>query len=155
LFDMHAVPPDFQIGDLSLDFSVLERMTRSIRAQLAIDVDVPLREHRGGLPTMTPDGRPILGPVPGVEGFYVATGCCVGGLSISPAVGERVAELVHAALPSPSLDPFAITRFGRGAEVEQALRDACRRQYADFYEMLPEGDNRERSARGELQAGSG
>ena len=155
LYDMHAFPPDFQIGDLSLDFGVLERMTRSIRPQLAMNEDVPLREHRGGLPTMTPDGRPILGPVPGVEGFYVATGCCVGGLSISPAVGEVVAEAVHAARPSPSLDAFAITRFGHGFDAEERLRDACRRQYADFYAMIPQGEHRERSARGELQAGSG
>ena len=147
--------PDFQIGDLSLDFGVLDRMTQSIRTQLAVDVDVPLREHRGGLPTMTPDGRPILGPVPGVEGFYVATGCCVGGLSISPAVGELVAESVHAARPSPSLDAFAITRFARGFDQEEALRDACRRQYAEFYAMIPEGEQRERSLRGELQTGSG
>ena len=28
---------------------------------------------------MTPDGRPILGRVPGLEGFFVASGCCVGG----------------------------------------------------------------------------
>jgi glycine/D-amino acid oxidase-like deaminating enzyme len=154
LYDMHAFPPDFQIGDLSLDFGVLDRMTRSIRTQLAIDVDVPLREHRGGLPTMTPDGRPILGLIPGVEGFYVATGCCVGGLSISPAVGELVAESVHAALPSPSLDSFAITRFGRAFDVEKVLRDACRRQYAEFYATMPEGEHRESSARGELQTGS-
>ena len=155
LYDMHRFAPDFQIGDLSLDFSVLDRMTQSIRSQLAVDVDVPLREHRGGLPTMTPDGRPILGPVPGVEGFYVATGCCVGGLSISPAVGELVAESVHAARPSPSLDAFAITRFARGFDQEEALRDACRRQYADFYALIPEGEHRERSLRGELQTGSG
>ena len=155
LYDMHAFPPDFQISDLSLDFGVLDQMTRAIRTQLAIDVDVPLREHRGGLPTMTPDGRPILGPVPGVEGFYVATGCCVGGLSISPAVGEVVAEAVHAARPSPSLDAFAITRFGHGFDAEERLRDACRRQYADFYAVIPEGKRHERRARGELQAESG
>jgi glycine/D-amino acid oxidase-like deaminating enzyme len=154
LYDMHAFPQDFQIGDLPLDFGVLDRVTRSIRTQLAIGADVPVREHRGGLPTMTPDGRPIVGPVPGVEGFYVATGCCVGGLSISPAVGELVAEAVHTARPSPSLDPFAITRFAYGFDVEEALHDGCRRQYADFYAMMPEGEHREGGARSELQTGS-
>jgi glycine/D-amino acid oxidase-like deaminating enzyme len=43
-------------------------------------------ELRGGLPTMTADGAHTVGPVPGVRGLYVAGGCCVGGLSIAPAI---------------------------------------------------------------------
>src|SRR5438552_16513216 len=33
--------------------------------------------------------RSLLGPVPGLDGFYVASGCCVGGLSLSPAAGRE------------------------------------------------------------------
>jgi glycine/D-amino acid oxidase-like deaminating enzyme len=35
---------------------------------------------------MTADGAHTVGPVPGVRGLYVAGGCCVGGLSIAPAI---------------------------------------------------------------------
>jgi glycine/D-amino acid oxidase-like deaminating enzyme len=40
------------------------------------------------------DGLPLIGPVPGVEGAYVATGHSVWGMLNAPATGEAVAELI-------------------------------------------------------------
>ncbi|HLW60520.1 MAG TPA: FAD-binding oxidoreductase [bacterium] len=137
--DMQALPPDFAVGDLPLDMRVLERLIQSIRKQLLIDALPPIREHRGGLPTMTPDGRPIVGAVPSVDGFYVASGCCVGGFSICPAVGEMLAELVHTGLPSLFLDAFSIARFGTAFDSEQTLRAACALQYTHRYTARPQG----------------
>ena len=140
--DMQALSPDFAIGDLPLDMSVLERLVQSVRMQLHIDALPPIREHRGGLPTMTPDGRPIVGAVPSIDGFFVASGCCVGGLSICPAVGEMLAELVHTGLPSLFLDAFSITRFGTAFDSEEALRTACALQYTHRYTAAPQGQPR-------------
>ncbi len=135
--DMSGVPPEFQIKDLPLDMKVLERLVQPVQSQLSIDKDIPVREHRGGLPTMTPDGLPLIGPIPSIEGFYVASGCCVGGLSISPAVGEMLAELVHTGLPSLFLDAFSLTRFGPEYESDAPLREACLRQYTEWYSAIP------------------
>ena len=135
--DMKGVPPEFQIQDLPLDMKVLERLIQPVQSQLSIDKDIPVREHRGGLPTMTADGLPLIGPIPSIEGFYVASGCCVGGLSISPAVGEMLAELVHTGLPSLFLDAFSLTRFGPEYDSDAALREACLRQYTEWYAVLP------------------
>ena len=55
--------------------------------------DAPIAELRGGLPTMTPDGHFIVDRLPGTGGLYVASGCNVGGLSISPPIGEDLAAL--------------------------------------------------------------
>ncbi len=136
-YDMSALPPEFQIADLPLDMTVLERLTHSVLDQMHIDKGVPVRELRGGLPTMTPDGLPIIGPVPGIEGFYVASGCCVGGLSVAPAVGEMLAELIHTGLPSLFFDAFALTRFGAEYDDETALREASLRQYTEWYSASP------------------
>ncbi len=46
-------------------------------------------------------GYPILGPVPGLAGFHVASGCCVGGLTLSPAAGRALADLIDRPLPQP------------------------------------------------------
>jgi glycine/D-amino acid oxidase-like deaminating enzyme len=43
---------------------------------------------------MTPDQRPLLGPVPGVEGLHLAAGFSGMGYKISPAVGLTMAELL-------------------------------------------------------------
>ena len=136
-YDMSTASPDFQIGDLPLDMSVLERLAQLVSDQVLVDKSIGVREHRGGLPTMTADGRPIVGPVPGIEGFFVACGCCVGGLSISPAVGATLAELMLTGQPSLPLDAYAITRFGAAVESEDALRAACAHQYTDWYARVP------------------
>lgn len=137
-YEMRTLPAGFQIRDLPLDMGVLRHLVALVRDQVTLGGDVPIREHRGGLPTMTPDGLPIIGPVPGVEGFFVVSGCCVGGLSISPAVGQALAELIHTGASSIPLEGFSISRFGPGFGSEEPLREACKRQYTDWYASIPQ-----------------
>ena len=73
---------------------------------------------------MTPDGRPILGPLPGLDGFYVASGCCVGGLSLSPAAGRALADLIVDGTCEPDLAPLSIERFRPYGEDPAALTAA-------------------------------
>ncbi len=137
-YDMRTLPADFQIRDLSLEIGVLRNLAALVRDQITVGREIPIREHRGGLPTMTADGLPIIGPVPGVEGFFVASGCCVGGLSLSPAVGQLLAELIHEGSTSISLERFAISRFGSEFADEERLREACRKQYSEWYAAIPQ-----------------
>ena len=132
-YDMGAQPPGFQIKDMPLDLGVLRRFAESVRDQFPILQDFTVREHRGGLPTMTPDGRHIVGPVPGVRGFFVASGCCVGGLSIAPAVCEVLATWVTEGEPPLDMALLSPGRFGAGAPDEERLRGECRWQYARHY----------------------
>lgn len=51
-----------------------------------------LQEVRAGMDTYTPDRRPIVGPVPGVNGLYLAlafNGC---GVKVAPAIGALVCD---------------------------------------------------------------
>lgn len=132
-YDMRGVPPGFQIRDLPLDVTVLRGLAERVRDQFPVLQDAPVREHRGGLPTMTADGKHIVGPVPGLRGLYVATGCCVGGLSISPAVGQMLAELIVHGESSIPLDALAMSRFGPEFADDVALRAACIDTYAHQY----------------------
>ena len=45
---------------------------------------------------MTPDGHFIVDRLPGTSGLYVASGCNVGGLSISPPIGEDLSRWIVA-----------------------------------------------------------
>ncbi len=134
-YDAAALPTGFDIAELELDFGVLRRLADSVRQQLPVLQRVPgeiaVRVHRGGLPTMTADGEHTVGAVPGVRGLYVAGGCCVGGLSIAPAIGEVLAAwIIDGALPM-DLSPLAPGR--EGVMSEEALRAACRLHYAHHY----------------------
>jgi 4-methylaminobutanoate oxidase (formaldehyde-forming) len=87
--DAATLPPAFQIADLPLDLGVLRALVDEVAAHFPALAAARIALHRGGLPTMTADGRPLLGPVSGLTGFFVASGCCVGGLGLSPAARPR------------------------------------------------------------------
>jgi glycine/D-amino acid oxidase-like deaminating enzyme len=141
-YDAASLPARFDINDLPLDLGVLRGFADAVREQLPVFQRVPdeikLRVHRGGLPTMTPDGEHTVGPVPGLRGLYVAGGCCVGGLSISPAIGEALAAWIVDGAAPMDLSPLAPGR--EGAISEEALKAACRLQYSHHYwEHVPGG----------------
>jgi glycine/D-amino acid oxidase-like deaminating enzyme len=132
-YDMRSVPPDFQIADLPLDLGVVRGLAAAVEAQFPGLATAPLQERRGGLPTMTADGRHILGAVPGAAGFYTATGCCVGGLSVAPAIGELLAQLITTGATDIPLDLFAIDRFAAGFPSDADLVARCVDSYAHHY----------------------
>lgn len=56
---------------------------------------------------VTRDGLPLIGPVPGARGAFVATGHGVWGILLAPATGEAIADLVlEGAAGTADLSPF-------------------------------------------------
>ncbi|MDA8264524.1 MAG: FAD-dependent oxidoreductase, partial [Actinomycetota bacterium] len=71
-----------------------------------------------GVYDMTPDARPLLGIVPGLDGLVVAAGFSGMGFKISPAVGEALAELVTTGDSTRvDLRPFRPSRFDEGEPI--------------------------------------
>ena len=68
-------------------------------------------ETRVGLRPLSADGLPILGPVPGVAGAFVATGHGPSGLTLGPYSAALVTELVLGSCPALDLTPFRADRF--------------------------------------------
>ncbi len=72
-----------------------------------------------GVYDMTPDARPMLGEVPGLDGLVVAAGFSGMGFKIAPAVGEAIAGLIAGPPPgSVGIAPFRPGRFADGAPIE-------------------------------------
>ncbi|HLF90251.1 MAG TPA: FAD-binding oxidoreductase [Anaerolineales bacterium] len=63
---------------------------------------------------ITPDWNPILGPVPGVEGLFVAVGFSGHGFKLAPTLGESLAQTVLGMTPRLPLDMYDMTRFETG-----------------------------------------
>jgi glycine/D-amino acid oxidase-like deaminating enzyme len=131
-FDMDELGPSFRIADLKLDAEILWRAAEDVKA-LPILLKAKVREHRGGLPTMTSDGQHIVGPVPGASGFFALSRCNVAGLSIAPALGDAVAAWITEGQPPFDLSAMSITRFGPEAQSEAWLRKNAAWQYRHFY----------------------
>jgi glycine/D-amino acid oxidase-like deaminating enzyme len=128
-----GLAPGFQIAGLELDLGVLRALVDEVAAHFPALRDAKIAIHRGGAPTMTPDGRPIVGRVPGLDGLFVASGCCVGGLSLSPAAGRALADLIVDGKSDPDLAPISVERFGSAHRDPAALESACVAQYARRY----------------------
>ena len=132
-FDMQSLGVNFDIKDMPLDIEVLRSAAAEVKDQLPILQTAQVREFRGGIPTMTADGQHILGPAPGIGGFYFASGCNVAGLSISPTVGEALATWIVDGKPPVDLSPMSCLRFkGKSWSEAQLQRDAAW-QYRHFY----------------------
>jgi 4-methylaminobutanoate oxidase (formaldehyde-forming) len=132
-FDMNALGDAFQIKDMPLDASVLWHYAEDVKLQLPILLKAKVREHRGGIPTVTADGQHIVGPTPTVRGFFFASGCNVAGLSISPALGEALAAWIVDGVPPIDLTPLTLARFDTGSWSEEQLRQKAAWQYRHFY----------------------
>ncbi len=70
----------------------------------------PVERCWAGLRPGSPDGRPFLGLVPGLRNLFVAAGHFRSGISLSPATGLVMAELLQGKAPSVPLDAFRLDR---------------------------------------------
>ena len=59
---------------------------------------------------MTPDGLPFIGPLPGLDNVYLAAGHGMLGISMAPATGKLIAELVSGQRPHIDPQPYAADR---------------------------------------------
>jgi sarcosine oxidase subunit beta len=72
-----------------------------------------------GLLDVTPDEIPLIGPLPGIDGYLMAAGFSGHGFCLGPIMGKLLAEWLADGQPSMSLDAFRPDRF---ADPEQAWR---------------------------------
>jgi sarcosine oxidase subunit beta len=70
-----------------------------------------------GLRPLTPDDHAIIGPAPGVEGFFLAVGFGGHGFQHAPATGRLVAEWLVDGAPSLDLSLFDPARFTSGRDL--------------------------------------
>jgi len=132
--DPRHQPASFTTDDVPLDLGVLRRLAAQITAEAPAPGTAPVAEHRGGLFTMSPDGRFVAGPVPGQPGLWVASGCNGSGFSSSPAIGETLAAWITSGTAPPGLTALSPARFG--ALPDDALITHGLWQYAHYYDPL-------------------
>ena len=63
-----------------------------------------------GLYDVTPDHQPIVGPVPGHDGLWIAAGYSGHGFMLAPAISRRLAHAIATSGEAP-IPEFAPTRF--------------------------------------------
>ena len=91
----------------------LRQLTRAAKAAFPALGDRPPVSEWCGLRPMSADGLPIVGPLPGLEGAWVATGHGMLGLTLGPVTGEMVAAALVDGRATPGLLALSPGRFHR------------------------------------------
>jgi glycine/D-amino acid oxidase-like deaminating enzyme len=104
-----------------------EHLARELAGVIPALAEAPVRGHASGMPTWTPDGRHIVGPAPGVEGYVVLAGCNESCVTHGPGLSRIVAELVTSGRTGADISPYRVNRFpGMAGDDVQA---AAEQQY--------------------------
>ncbi len=84
---------------------------------------------------MTPDGNPLLGPMPGVPGFWTAAGLSLNGFGGAGGIGKTVAEWISAGETELDVTGYRAWRFGPSYRDPHFAQETAREVYRYYYRL--------------------
>jgi 4-methylaminobutanoate oxidase (formaldehyde-forming) len=82
---------------------------------------------------MTPDANPLLGPVPGVHGLFMAAGLSLNGFGGAGGIGKSLTELITAGESELDLHAYRPWRFGPVHRDHRYVAELAREAYRYYY----------------------
>ena len=107
--------PDFKFTELEPDPRALPFLRENFVDRVPLLQGAEWDYHRVGLISFAMDSNPVIGPVPGISGFYVGVNFHSGGFGYNPVAGMLLSEYVVDGETSIDVDAFLPDRF---AEVD-------------------------------------
>jgi glycine cleavage system aminomethyltransferase T/glycine/D-amino acid oxidase-like deaminating enzyme len=84
---------------------------------------------------MTPDSNPLIGPMPGVRGFWVAAGLSLNGFGGGGGIGRAIAGWITSGDPGVDIAPYRAWRFADTYRDPEWTSNLARETYADYYRL--------------------
>ena len=84
---------------------------------------------------MTPDANPLLGPLPGVRGFWMAAGLSLNGFGGGGGIGRALAGWITSGDPGVDIGPYRAWRFGDVYRDPTFAAGLARETYSDYYRL--------------------
>jgi len=129
-----TLPPDFELFDPLMD-GAIRRIPFLEKAEV-----VSLICHPGAY---TPDCYPILGPMPGARGLWMAAGMSLNGFGGAGGMGKLMAEWIVAGEPPLDVYGFRATRFGNYFASPNFAAQRTRESVRYYYRLKFPNDERE------------
>ncbi len=82
---------------------------------------------------MTPDANPLLGPMPGIRGFWMAAGLSLNGFGGAGGIGRTLAQWIVDGETELDVHPYRAWRFGRIHRDPGYAAEAAREAYKYYY----------------------
>jgi len=118
---LYDVPESFRADLFPLDLERIEEEYMSMIHRLPTSETVGLKDDFNGPICYTPDGNPLVGPVPGLRNMWIAEGFSFG-ITAAGGTGYYLAQMMvngEAEIDMASLDP---KRYGQWMTTEYAAR---------------------------------
>jgi 4-methylaminobutanoate oxidase (formaldehyde-forming) len=132
-FTQKLLPPDWDLFRPILD-GAIRRVPILAQAEVAHLVNGP--------EGITPDSRPLLGPLPGVPGFWVAAGLSHTGFGAGGAIGDIIATWLVDGEPPYDVTELNVRRFGRHHDEPAYAAERARESYKYYYTLrYPHDEN--------------
>ncbi len=128
------------------DMDRLEEFFEPAIRRIPVLGELGMRTIVNGPIPISPDGEPIMGPVPGLSNFFSAC-AFTSGIAASGGAGKAVANWIIDGDPGLDLWPFDIRRFGPLHAGQRFLHDRAVESYSKYYAINWPGEELE-SARG-------
>ena len=84
---------------------------------------------------MTPDGNPLLGPLPGTPGFWMAAGLSLNGFGGAGGIGKTIAEWMTTGETELDTTGYRAWRFGAAYRAPAQVEAAGREVYRYYYRL--------------------
>src|SRR5439155_832932 len=127
------LPSDWELFDEILE-GAIRRVPVLAKAELAHLVNGP--------EGITPDSRPLLGPLPGVPGFWMAAGLSHTGFGAGGAIGAILADWLVDGEPPYDVTELNVRRFGSVYADRAYAAERARESYRYYYMLrYPHDEN--------------
>jgi 4-methylaminobutanoate oxidase (formaldehyde-forming) len=111
-WSVEGVPWDFTARLLPSDWELFRPILDGAVRRVPLLAGAELTHLVNGPEAITPDSRPLLGPVPGVGGFWAACGLSHTGFGAGAAIGEVIASWIIDGEPPYDVTEMNVRRFG-------------------------------------------
>lgn len=119
----NELPANFSFALLNERWSQFEPyMTRAMR-RFPVLATAGVKMLLNGPESFTPDGRMLLGPIPGVRGLYACCGFNSNGIALAPAAGRFIAEWIVEGAASADVTALDVRRFSPVQSAETYMRE--------------------------------
>jgi sarcosine oxidase subunit beta len=116
--------PEHEVTGFDQDatWQFLEEVARRTVFHIPVVANARVVRQWAGLYDMTPDSQAVVGPVPGVEGFYMDVGWSGHGFQLGPIIGSVLAQMITGSTPCIDVGDL---RYGRFVEDDLCPEPAC------------------------------
>jgi dimethylglycine dehydrogenase len=132
---LDGVPDDFHGQLLPPDMDQIEACLLAAAGRIPVFGETGIRRVVNGPDGYTPDGRCLMGPVPGQRGLHVLAGFSIFGIVFGGGAGRYAAEWIAEGQPSDNMWELDVSRFGEYARSTSYIVERAFEVYEDEYKI--------------------